>query len=184
MKIFFVQAGWMYIVHHPNRPEQLENICLYDFLRWYDIVKIKPKDSVLHYPYGDKFLRMRKNPYLINHFRFNVRKEPESYYHSLLLLFLPWLFLDDLKCGMDTYENAFLSCNEDLIHLMQYHEKLQEIERAREELRNELDMLMAAEENDNDTIDDEDAIVGFDLALENELNDMDSLVQNVNDVPL
>lgn len=171
-------------VHYPNRPEQLVNICLYDFLRWYDIVKSKPKDSVIHYRYGDKYLRKRKDPYLINHFRFNVRKEPENYYHSLLLLFLPWIVLEDLKCGMDTYENAFLLCNEDLIHLMQYHDKLQEIERAREDLRMELDMLMAAEENEDDTNDDDDAIVGFDMALENELNDMNALVQNLNDVPL
>lgn len=132
-------------VHYPKRPEELEDECLYDFLRWFDIVNTKPKDSVVYFTYGKKFLRKRKNPYLINHYKFNVRKQPESYYYSLLLLFLPWVEQDDLKCGVDTYQNAFIKIKDKLHSLMRYHDKLQDIEKARDEINKELEQLETAE---------------------------------------
>lgn len=169
--------------HYPYRPEGLENLCLYDFLRWYDIVNTKPtSENVIFYNYGDRYLRKRKSPYLINHYKFNVKKEPESYYHSLLLLFLPWQTTEEIKCGMDTYEHAFLSCCKDLCHLMQYHEKLQDIAKARENLEKEIDQLMGNEENIEN--EEEGEILGFDLPLENEINDMNNLVRNVDDIPI
>lgn len=108
----------------------------------------------------------------------------------MLLLFLPWRREGELINEMGTYENAFLVHSEELIHLMKYHDNLQEIERAREELREELDMLMAADEAEDDidnhanNEDEGTEIVGFDEGLGDELNDLNALVQNINDVPI
>lgn len=29
--------------YYPNRPNELETMCLYDFAKWYDVTKVKPK---------------------------------------------------------------------------------------------------------------------------------------------
>lgn len=96
-------------VHYPERPEEIENICLYDFLSNFDIVDNKPKDTIVHFQYKEKYLRKRKTPYLINHYNYNVNTMPENYYHSLLLLFKPWRRNEDLlPPNVETYEEAFL----------------------------------------------------------------------------
>lgn len=102
MKKILIFLSWV-DVYYPDRPEAIENLCLYDSLRLYDLVKNEPKKGGNHFQYGKKFLRFRQNPYLINHSKFNQsfqkKKEPGSYYHSLLLLFKPWREIEDLKCG-------------------------------------------------------------------------------------
>lgn len=48
-------ANWLDI-HYPNRPQGLQAMSLYDFIRWHDIVNTKPKDNVVYYKYIGKFL--------------------------------------------------------------------------------------------------------------------------------
>lgn len=135
--------------HYPNRPRELESMCLYDFLRWHDFVKTKPKDNVIYYKYNEqKYLRTRKNPYLINHYKYNIKQEPEKYFYSLLLLFFPWRKREHLKPeNVNTYKEAFLSASEYLDELVRYHDKLQEIVRAREEILDQVNKLMEIMKN-------------------------------------
>ena len=44
--------------YYPNRPEELEDITLYDFLAWYDIQNDKPKGNVIFSPSLIAFLRL------------------------------------------------------------------------------------------------------------------------------
>ena len=76
--------------YYPNRPTELEDINLYDFLAWHDIESKQPKENHTFYPLFDRFLKRRSSPYLINHYRYNPEQEPEKYFYSLLLLFKPW----------------------------------------------------------------------------------------------
>lgn len=105
--------------HYPSRPEELQDMSLYDFLRFFDIINFELKSkNVIWYPYGKQFLQKRDNPHLLNHFKINPKAEPDNYYYSLLLLFKPWRHIDQLKCGSENYIDAFAQCKDDLIYAM------------------------------------------------------------------
>ena len=73
-------ASWV-DTYYPNRPLDLETVHLYDFLAWYDKDAKQPSKEVeCYYPFFDQYLKKRKRPYLINHFRYNPQQEPEKYY--------------------------------------------------------------------------------------------------------
>lgn len=94
--------------HYPNRPNELESLNLYDFARMYEIVQKEPqKGEAIFRLLDGKFLKKRKKSYLINHYQFNVKTEPEKYFYSLLLLFKPWRDLSTLKSNHETYADAF-----------------------------------------------------------------------------
>ncbi|XP_044742220.1 uncharacterized protein LOC123303484 [Chrysoperla carnea] len=96
--------------YYPNRPLELENIHLYDFLRWYDIKSNVPKLNENQHYYillNNKFLIKRQRPYLINHYNIDINKYPENYYFSILLMFMPWRNLSQLKAGQKSYTEAF-----------------------------------------------------------------------------
>ena len=56
-------ASWI-DTYYPNRPVDLEDTNLYDFLAWYDIGSDEPKRSAIYFPFFDRFLKKRSNPYL------------------------------------------------------------------------------------------------------------------------
>ena len=75
--------------YYQTRPKDLNSMHLYDLARWYDVTRVKPAKMEI-YEIGDKlYLKKRKRPYFINHYRYNVDLETEKYYFSLLLLFKP-----------------------------------------------------------------------------------------------
>jgi len=95
---------------YPRRPKDLENIHLYNFPRWFDIVTGPPSSALAAQVYklsSNKYLKKRQRPYLINHYTYDVNKHPEKYYFSLLLMFHPWRDLALLKSGKNTYTEAF-----------------------------------------------------------------------------
>lgn len=115
--------------HYPHRPKELENL---DFSRWYDIVDKKPcSETVISFENGKKHLRKRKISYLINHYNFNCKQEPGNYYYSLLILFKPWRNVTELKGNFDTYSESFNDCKETLMEAMKYHERLEQIQQAK-----------------------------------------------------
>ncbi|KAG5348141.1 PEP protein, partial [Acromyrmex charruanus] len=67
--------------YYPSRSKELESLNLYDFARFWEI-------------------------YLINHYRFNVKTEPEKYFYSLLLLFKPWRDLNEIKRAQKARRNT------------------------------------------------------------------------------
>ncbi|XP_029157812.1 uncharacterized protein LOC114930228 [Nylanderia fulva] len=118
--------------HYPHRPNELENTSLYEFAQWYDISKIKPKNKFIeYYKIGNGcYLKRRQRGYLINHFRYNVNTQPENYFFALLLMFKPWRKLEDLKNECDTYTESFHKVKLHLVEALQYHERLEELQKA------------------------------------------------------
>ena len=119
--------------HYPHRPVQLENLCLYDFARWFDKQDTEPKNKRHgqkreYYKVNDKLFYLKRiTPYLINHYSFNPITQPEEYYYTLLLLFKKWRNHDELKNGENSYEKAFINQQHQLAEAMQYHDKQQAI---------------------------------------------------------
>ncbi|XP_074111642.1 uncharacterized protein LOC141535587 [Cotesia typhae] len=117
--------------YYPNRPKDLENLCLYNFAKWSDITKTEPKNNLNEY-YEIRpglFLKKRLRGYLINHFRYNIANRPEDYFYSLLLLFQPWRNTDELKNGFETYTESFTHQQYMLQQANDYHEYNEEIEK-------------------------------------------------------
>lgn len=116
--------------YYPSRPKKLESTNLYDFAKWYDIVKTKPySKTVEYYVLGDcLYLKKCKRGYLINHYKYNVHTQPEHYYFSLLLLFKPWRDISELKNDCENYAEAFSLIQVQFENALRYHEKLIEIQ--------------------------------------------------------
>ena len=106
---------------YPTRPRELENVCLYDF--------------VAHYKYdgndknGERKYRKLTKPVLPNHKIFNPLKEEEreSYYYSLMILFVPFRYEAGLILDGETVEEAFQRHRNDNDSLNMYHDKLQNL---------------------------------------------------------
>ncbi|XP_029173809.1 ATP-dependent DNA helicase PIF1-like [Nylanderia fulva] len=56
--------------------------------------------------------------------------KPENYFFALLLMFKPWQKLEDLKNECDTYTESFHKVKLHLKEALQYHEKLEELQKA------------------------------------------------------
>jgi len=108
---------------YSSRPNVLENMSFGDFAVKYDVLckKTEIEDDVLppepsNEPSGRKItlknkmgiMRKRARRAIIRYHKFSKDKEPEKYYHSLLMLFYPWRDeVKDLLAGFDTYFESF-----------------------------------------------------------------------------
>ena len=103
--------------HYPQRPNDLEDICLYDFVPNYDWQT--KGDNV-------KYAGLKK-PHLPNHKLFDPQKETqrEDYFYSLLLLFVPFRYESSLLLDNETAEVAFHSLMN--VDSSAYHDKFQKI---------------------------------------------------------
>ena len=99
-----------------ERPDAMEDVCLYDFVSKYDYAG-KDEDGARKYKFLNK-------PQLPNHKIFNPEKEyqKEAYYYSLLLLFVPFRDDSELLEDDETAEEAFERLVTD--NSKAYHEKL------------------------------------------------------------
>ena len=145
--------------YYPNRPTELKNLCLYDFAKWYDIVnyKLKNEDAECYQIGSNRYVRKRKQEYLINHFKYNVETHPEKYFYSLLLLFQPWTNASELKNGCETYAELYHKVASELEKAQMYHEKLEEIRKAKNEaeelIKQQIEINNREElENDNKSV--------------------------------
>ena len=104
--------------HYPKRPQTLENMCLYDFVRKIDWNHCDAS--------GEKDFKPLVKPRVPNHKLFHPRKEDqtEAYYYSLLV--------GELLHLEETAEQAF----ERLKHegLLNHHDKLQKMLQAQDEM--------------------------------------------------
>ncbi|XP_029172863.1 ATP-dependent DNA helicase PIF1-like [Nylanderia fulva] len=118
--------------HYPHRPNKLENMSLYEFAQWYDISKIKPKNEDIEYykMSNGYYLKRRQRRYLINHYRNDINTHPENYFFALLLMFKPWRKLEDLRNECNTYAESFHKIKLHLVEALQYHERLEELQKA------------------------------------------------------
>ena len=116
--------------YYPNRPTELEETSLYDFVAWYDLDSKEPSSNLTYFPFFDRFLKKRLRPYLINHFRYNPNQDAEKYFYSILLLFKPWRQCDSLLGDHSSYMDAFNACKDSLIDGLKYHEQVSHLQEA------------------------------------------------------
>ena len=111
---------------YPERPDDMEDVCVYDFVADYAKCGVG-KDG------KTKYRKLNKSV-LPNHKLYNPHKEneKESYYHSLLLLFVPFRNETDLVKEGEIAEDAFQRHLEHNNALNVHSDKLQKMLAARE----------------------------------------------------
>ena len=107
--------------HYPDRPQNLEGVCLHDFVTKYTA---SGKDKS-----GHKTYRELQKPRLVNHYVFDPQKneDREKYYYSLILLFVPFRDESDLLLAGETAEEAFNRLLPTNDNCSTYHSRLQKI---------------------------------------------------------
>ena len=105
--------------HYPQRPDSMEDVCLYDFVANYDW---QHRDDD-----GNRKYTKLKKPRLPNHKLFDPHKENqrEDYFYSLILLFVPFRDESSLLLENETAEEAFHRLMN--VESSAYHDKLQKI---------------------------------------------------------
>jgi hypothetical protein len=151
---------------YPNRPDELEQLSLYDFARWFDNRPASDNNEgpgILLLKNDKGRIKRRTKPYVINHYQHNPLTSPEQsemYYHSLLMLFLPWRDESEIL-GPDcsTYLDSFSLHVNTIKDMMTYHERLQSVREAEENMNQQIEEQQAAVEQD----DVENAVQGRDV---------------------
>ena len=116
----------LYSNYYPDRPEELQDLCLHDFVVYFDWYG---KDSK-----GQRKYRKLGKPWLVNHKIFDPEKE-DHYFYSLILLFVPFRDEMSLLNGNKTAEEAFqriLPASDDC---QNYHSHLQTMLKAKANLK-------------------------------------------------
>ena len=108
--------------YYPDRPQNLEEMCLYDFVKWIDWTS---RDKT-----GKRYYKRLNKPRFPNHKLYDPEREEqrEDYYYSLILLFVPFRDENTLLLTNEKAEEAFhrLSSSSSSLH----HEKLQKMLKA------------------------------------------------------
>ena len=155
---------------YPARPNELEEICLYDFIKHYTYCGT---DSS-----GNRKYRKLIKPRLPNHRLYDPTKENEreSYYYSLLLLFVPFRNESDLIGEHGSAEqtfNSFLAPSNDmkghhekLLKMLQAQTKIHEINEHRETVEH----VKKDDGNEPEGL----QITGEAVAAMNDVHDMDA----------
>ena len=114
---------------YPQRPDELEDCCLYDFKKWY-----KPNGYDSN---GKRVYRKLNKPVLPNHRIYDPNKEDqrEDYYYSLLLLFKPFRDESDLVKNGQTAQDAFNEFIETSSEVKEHHESLTKMLNAQSKIR-------------------------------------------------
>ena len=164
---------------YPTRPRELENVCLYDF--------------VAHYKYdgndknGERKYRKLTKPVLPNHKIFNPLKEEEreSYYYSLMILFVPFRYEAGLILDGETVEEAFQRHRNDNDSLNMHHDKFENLLGAEkkwkeiQDARKNIGLGEAEEAELKNRDDDEPQLLGEIMDAVNDIADMNNNVPNL-----
>ena len=163
---------------YPARPNELEEVCLYDFIKHYAYCG---SDSS-----GNRKYRKLIKPHLPNHRLYDPSKENEreSYYFSLLLLFVPFRDESDLIGEHGSAEQAFNSFLASSSDMKGHPEKLLKMFQAQVKVREINEHSEAVEEVKKDDENELEGveIVGEAIATMNNVHDMD--VNKANDFNL
>ena len=156
---------------YPKRPNDLEDVCLYDFVRWYVLSKTNCD--------GNRTYRRLNKPRLPNHKIYDPSKEDqcEDYYYCLLLLFVPFRNEDDLLGVHHSAEQAFNHFLSSCSSMEGHHEKLSKMLKAQNKVCNINEHREATEEicSKEDDADEPEGlhIAGEAAAAMNDVRDMD-----------
>ena len=112
--------------YYPQRPRDLENICLYANHEWYS-----KNDN------GDRKYSKITKPQLPNYKLFDPEKdnETEYYYYSLLLLFVPLRDESSLLMLKETAQEAFNCLLPTNVDCTRYHDKLLKMLKAQSNIK-------------------------------------------------
>ena len=154
---------------YPKRPPQYEEECLYDFVAKY-IYNGKDKN-------GKRCYRKLQKERLPNFKEFNVHKEDQrdSYYYSIILLFVPFRNEDDLVNDGETVKEAFDRHIVDHERCVEANEKFRKLLKATEKLKKIKDARAAnrEEENEYNEADDDPQLMGQIKNAMKDVKDMD-----------
>jgi hypothetical protein len=179
--------------YYPNRPESLKEICLYDFVSWYDF-KTKTCDKALKshsdckiLKSGLGFIHKRKNFQVVRVPKIivNNRATREQYYHNILMMFQPWTDEEQLLNGVGTYFESFhISIAENSVNNKLYTEFQDERTRI-EEAKKMCKELLEEDDSDDDSNEEDDLeenpLGAFDLANEEvDENHLNQLINSLN----
>ena len=119
-----ILEGSMVDIFYPARPKELENVCLYDFVQWYEYRGASSD--------GTRVYQKLKKPLLPNHKLFDPSNENqrEDYYYSLMVLFILFRNECDLMKEGETAEVAFNLHIGSNVNLSEHHKKLQALLKA------------------------------------------------------
>lgn len=80
------------IDYYQLRPEQMEHVCLADFMALFDFVSInkKMKKNYIILNENQGYIKQRKSPKIIRYRKYNETEDPINYYREKLMLFHPW----------------------------------------------------------------------------------------------
>ena len=129
--------------YYPNRPDELEDTSLYDFMSNFDRLPLIDNVPTGCFKLKNNLgvLRKRGKPYIINHQKHNPKKsdsDAQKYYRSMLMLFSPWRDENELKGTSSSYETMFHERKHTLHDMLAYHAKLQNTIEADELAREKL----------------------------------------------
>ena len=111
-----ILEGSVVDIYYPTRPEELENVCLYDFVKWYAYSGTSDN--------GTRVYQKLQKPILPNHKLFDpsIENQREDYYYSLMLLFIPFRDESNLTAENETAELAFNRFIVENADLSKHHE--------------------------------------------------------------
>ena len=156
---------------YPAQPGKLENVCLYDFVKHYTYNRV---DSS-----GNTAYRKLEKPYLPNHHLYDPTKENErdSYYYSLLLLFVPFRDEADLIGENKSAEQAFNEFLTSHADMKCHHEKLLKMLEAHNKVNNAREKF--EDLKDDDKSEPEGVHISEEaMAAINDVHDIDSCASN------
>jgi len=105
------------------------------------------------------YLKRQQRAYLINHYRYDINTRSKNYFFSLLFMFKPWRKIEDLKNRCDTYAESFHKVKH-FTEALQYHEKLEKLQKAFETAKQLLQQHLDNLEKQNMSQDDLDNPIG------------------------
>jgi len=150
---------------YPDRPDELENMSLYEFLSQYEKERSGSQDQLKLKTLG-YFLRKRtQKPYLVTHQLVNPNRSPEDeqqYYYQLLKLFKPWRAETDFISSGQTYKECFANESEQNPEMRTYHSQLvhqHQSDEATDDAIKKKRQEMEQEETDK-TVEDEESAFG------------------------
>ena len=140
--------------YYPNRPHELHNLSLLSFAEQYEKIYYTPKTS----PYIciknedgkviGTFKKRSKIP-VIYHHKYNVTKDPELFYYSLLILHKPWHNERDIGHST-TYKEEFFRVLDELPALKESYTFKEQVSRLRDEVDTDVHKVVKTVDKQDD----------------------------------
>ena len=112
---------------------------------------------------------------MVYHHEFDPYVDPERYYFSLLLLFIPWRKEEDLLGNCKTYEEAFKINIKSFPRLQEYHNKKQKIIDSKNQIDEKVEKRLEKMEEEGAESEPEELETDDISALDQALGDLEAI---------